>query len=125
MRTLLHSLAFLLLLANSAMAKRAAPAEIPAIVTEQAVFSAPHFAFENGMQQNGGVILAHDPKTKKLLWRMQIYKTTYTQTKETDVQDVFLKTLRYDEVHHLLIMSDETSRVFVLNLATKKVTQIR
>ncbi len=110
------------LFASTLMAKRAAPKEVPAIATEQAVFSVPHFP-EGNRIQNGGVVEARDPKTKKLLWRIQIYKTEY-KALEKDVQDVFIKTLKFDKVHNLLIMSDEKSRVFVLNLSTKKVTQI-
>lgn len=123
MKRIIHTTTLVILLASSVMAKRTAPEKVPPIVTEQAAFSAPHFGFKNGTDQNGGVILAHHPKTKKLLWRIQIYKTEYNAL-EKDVQDVFIKTLKFDKVHNLLIMSDEKSRVFVLNLATKKVTQI-
>ncbi|MDB4321945.1 hypothetical protein N9943_02945, partial [Akkermansiaceae bacterium] len=70
------------------------------------------------------VIEARDSKTKKLLWQVQIYKTKYDEALEKDVQDVFIKSLTLDKVHNLLIMSDEKSRVFVLNLITKRVTQI-
>ena len=44
---------------------------------------------------------------------------------EKDVQDVFIKTLSFDKSHNLLIISDEKSRIFVLNLITKKVTLIK
>jgi hypothetical protein len=88
------------------------------------VFSVPHFP-EGDRVQNGGVVEARDPKSKKLLWRVQIYKTVYDQDLERDVQDVFIKTLSFDKRHNLLIMSDEKARVFVLNLATRNVTQVR
>lgn len=123
MKALIFTTIFTIFLAQSVMAKRAAPEEVPPIVTKQAVFSAPHFRFQNGTDQNGGVILAHHPETEKLLWRIQIYKTEHKAGGKYD-QDVFIKTLSFDKDHNLLIMSDEKSRVFVLNLTTKKVTHI-
>jgi hypothetical protein len=125
MKALIHTTVFALLLTSSATAKRSAPTEVPAITTAEAVYSVPHFGFQNGTDQNGGVILAHHPRTKKLLWRIQIYKTIYEKELEQDVQNVFIKTFTLDKVHNLLIMSDEESRVFALNLTTKKVTQIK
>lgn len=113
----------MVLLASNVMAKRAAPEEVPPIATEKAVFSVPHFP-EGDRTQNGGVIEARDPKTKKLLWQVQVYKTEHDEGLEKDVQDVFIKSLTLDKVHNLLILSDEKSRVFVLNLTTKKVTRI-
>ena len=124
MKALIRTTIFVLLLASSAVAKRSAPAEFPAITTVEAVYSVPHSGFKNGTGQSGGDIHAHHPKTKKLLWSVQVYKTSYDKDLEEDVQDVFIKSLSFDEDHNLLIMSDEKSRVFVLNLTTRKVTQI-
>lgn len=123
MKTVIYATTLMVLLAANVMAKRAAPEEVTPIATDKAVFSVPHFP-EGGLKQNGGVVDARDPKTNKLLWQVQIYKTEYDKALEKDVQDVFIKDLTLDKVHNLLIMSDEKSRVFVLNLATKKVTQI-
>ena len=111
------------LLSANVMAKRLAPEEVPPIATETAVFSVPHFP-EGDRIQNGGVIEARDPKTKKLLWRIRVYQTDYDEALEKDVQDVFIKSMTLDKVHNLLILSDEESRLFVLNLTTKKVTRI-
>ena len=122
MKTIIYTTALMVLFATNVMAKRVAPKEVPPIATEKAVFSVPHFP-RGDRTQNGGVVEARDPKTKKLLWQVQIYKTEY-KALEKDVQDVFIKSLSLDKVHNLLIMSDEKSRVFVLNLSTKKVTQI-
>ncbi len=113
----------MVLLAANVMAKRQAPEDVPPIATDTAVYSVPHFP-EGDHNQNGGVIEARDPKTKKLLWQVHVYKTEYNEGLEKDVQDVFIKSLTMDKTHNLLIVSDEKSRVFVINLSTKKVTQI-
>ena len=123
MKALIYSITFVFLLTTSAMAKRNAPEKVSAIQTSEAVFSVPHFA-KDDRAQNGGFIEAHHPKTKQLLWRIRIYKTDYNPALEKDVQDVFITSLSFDKVHNLLIMADEKSRVFILNLTTKKVSQI-
>lgn len=123
MKAIIYATALMVLLSANVMAKRIAPKEVPPIATDTAVFSVPHFP-EGDRIQNGGVIEARDPKTKKLLWQVQVYKTNYDEALEKDVQDVFIKSLTLDKVHNLLILSDEESRVFALNLTTKKVTRI-
>ena len=80
--------------------------------------------FEEACAWCAWVVQAYHPETGELLWSIQVYTTTYHKDVEQDVQDVFIKTLSIDRDHNLLIISDEKSRVFVLNLATKKVTQI-
>ena len=123
MKTIIHAAVLIALLSTSVMAKRAAPEEVPPVKPEQAVFSAPHFP-EGERKQNGGVVEARDPQTNALLWQVAIYVTKYDEGLEQDVQDVFIKPLTLDKVHNLLILSDEKSRAFVLNLTTKKVTRI-
>ena len=123
MRTILHALALVLLFASGTMAKRVAPAKVPPVNTGEAIVSVPHFP-QGARAQNGGVLEAHHPGTKDLLWRIQIYKTKYKPGLERDVQDVFIKSLSFDKSHNLLIVSDEKGRVFVLNLKNKKVTPI-
>lgn len=71
MRNIFYTTTFILLLASNVMAKRNAPEEVPPIATEKAVYSVPHFP-EGDRVQNGGVVEARHPKTKKLLWRIQI-----------------------------------------------------
>jgi len=123
MKTLIQTTALILLLGFTAFAKRMAPEAVAPVTTEKAVISVPHFP-KGKRAQNGGVVEAHHPETKKLLWRIQVYRTVYDKNLEKDVQDVFIKSLSFDKSHNLLIMSDEKGRLFVLNLKTKNVTQL-
>lgn len=123
MKTIIYATAFMMLLVSQAMAKRIAPAEVPPVRTAEAVYSVPHFP-KGDRKQNGGVIEAHHPQTGKLLWRVQVYRIKYDEDLEGDVQDVFIKSLVFDKKHKLLIMADERSRIFVLNLENRKVTRI-
>ena len=122
MKTLFHTATLILLLASGAMAKRTAPAQVPAITTNKAVFSVPHTPMGEPAQ-SGGFVEAHDPKTKKLLWRIQIYNIKYDPALEQDVQDVFIKTMSLDKKNNSLLISDERSRTYVLDLTTKAVTR--
>ena len=115
----------LLLLASSALAEGIAPKEVPPIVTENAVYSIRHSVFGYGIGSKGGFIQAHDPKTKELLWTVQVYMTLYKDDVEKDVQDVFIRNLSLDKDHNLLIVTDEKSRVYVLDLTTNEVTLVR
>ena len=123
MKAFLPLLALLGILQVDASAKRLAPAKVDPVETPEAVISVPHFP--NGdRKQNGGVLEAHHPESGELLWRVQVYKTTYQPTLEKDVQDVFIKSLTFDAHHGLLILSDEKERIFVLNLENRKVTRV-
>ena len=92
----IYSVLFISLLGLDLMAKRITPKTVAPIQTDNAVYSVPHFSLGE-RSQNGGFIEAHHPKTKKLLWRIQIYKTDYDSELEGDIQDVFIKTMSFDE----------------------------
>jgi tricorn protease-like protein len=123
MKAAIQTVAVVLIVAAPALAKRMAPEKVPPVITENAIISVPHFA-EGARTQNGGVLEAHDPETKELLWRIEVYKTPEDKSLEKDVQHVFIKSLSFDRSHKLIILSDEKGRIYVLNLETKKVTRI-
>ena len=73
--------------------------------------------------RNPGFVEARHPETKKLLWRIQIYNIKYDPALEQDVQDVFIKTMSLDKKNNSLLISDERSRTYALDLTTKAVTR--
>ena len=121
MKKIIHATIWILLLTSAVMAKRAAPKDLTPIVTDKAVYSAPHLRRPEFSMRNPGFVEAHHPKTKKLLWRIQIYNIKYDPALEQDVQDVFIKTMSLDKKNNSLLISDERSRTYVLDLTTKKV----
>lgn len=126
MGTTLPVLFISLLMAASGVAKRVAPSKVSPVKTPSAVYSAPHFIFEKGKAPiSGGVVEARDPKSDKVLWRLQIYQTNHDKDLEGDVQDVFIKSLSYVEAHDILFVTDERKRLFVLDIKNRKVTRIR
>ena len=62
-------------------------------------------------------------KFKHQWWRIQIYNIKYDPALEQDVQDVFIKTMSLDKKNNSLLISDERSRTYVLDLTTKAVTR--
>ena len=123
MKIAFYTCTLVLLLASVVMAKRAAPKDVPPIITDNATYSAPHVRMPQFSMRNPGFVEAHHPKTKKLLWRIQIYNIKYDPALEQDVQDVFIKTMSLDKKNNSLLISDERSRTYVLDLTTKKVAR--
>jgi hypothetical protein len=126
MKTIINTIALTLVLVCNAPAERDAPPKVVSPVkTDNAIISAPHGIRnyqKNEVSRMGGVLEAHHPTTKELLWRIQVYDPI-DQTREEDPH-VFIRSLSFDKIHNLLILSDELERVYVLDLKTKKVTQI-
>ncbi len=123
MKIAFYTCTLVLLLASVVMAKRAAPKDVPPIITDNATYSAPHVRMPQFSMRNPGFVEAHHPKTKKLLWRIQIYNIKYDPALEQDVQDIFIKTMSLDKKNNSLLISDERSRTYVLDLTTKKVAR--
>ena len=105
------------------MAKRAAPKDVLPIATDNAVYTAPHVKLPQFSMRNPGFVEARHPETKKLLWRIQIYSIKYDPTLEQDIQDIFIKTMSFDNKNNSMLVSDERSRTYVLDLTTKAVTR--
>jgi len=123
MKKIFHAPILVLILASSLMAKRAAPKDVPPIITDNAVYSVPHVRLPQFFMCNPGFVEARHPETKKLLWRIQIYNIKYDPALEQDLQDVFIKTMSLDKKNNSLLVSDERSRNYVLDLTTKKVAR--
>ena len=110
---------------DEAFAKRLPPTPVTPIPHCGVIYLAPPFIRDRSGKplQRGGYIEAHDSKTGKLLWRVRIYKTQYDPRLETDMQDVFITRLSLED--DTLIVSDEKSRRFRLDLETRHVTRTR
>ena len=62
-------------------------------------------------------MIASDAKTGKELWRLMIYETNIKPDLEEDVQWVFITRLWFKGTS--LLVRDERSRCYLVNLATK------
>ena len=73
--------------------------------------------------QSGGVVQAIDIASGEELWALKIYLQEYDPTEERDYQEVYIKTMSFDE-HGRLLLEDERRRCYLLDLDSKQVLQI-
>jgi len=107
--------------ASMAHAKRLAPKEVPPVVHDGIQYVVIHFGAFNKTGQNGGYIEARDAKTKKKIWGLQVYETEYDKNLEGDVQDVFITSLKIDKDKKILIVENESGKVYHVDIVQQKV----
>src|SRR6266478_170731 len=83
----------------AADAKRSAPKEVSPVNNQGVNYTAPHWGALNGRAQNGQYIQARSAETDKLLWELRIYEVKYDSKLESDVQDIFITSLKVVEGH--------------------------
>ena len=106
-------------------AKRLAPSEVKPIIHEGIKYIVIHFPdLISEVKQNGGYIEARDAKTDKKLWGLMVYKIEYNRKLESDVQDVFITSLRVDKKANRLIIENELNYTYHVDLKTKKVLHV-
>ncbi|WP_339886895.1 hypothetical protein [uncultured Flavobacterium sp.] len=91
--------------------KRSVPKKVLPIVIENVKYSST-------MNE----IIATDTLTKALLWKKEIYKITYDEKLERDIQDVFIDSISSKD--NLLIIRNEDNDVYSLNLETKEIIKL-
>ena len=102
--------------------KRVGPADVNPVTTNGVRYEVLHWGRERGLEQNGGYIVAVDSTSGKELWLAKIYKANYKPKLETDVQDVFIRSIELSDDNKLLNIIDENGHQFTLDLNTQKVT---
>jgi hypothetical protein len=102
-----------------ANAKRKAPKDVPPVTFQGVKYSAPHWGLANDRKQNGGYIEAAAKDTGKLLWELRVYEIRYDRSLETDVQDVFITSLKI--VNGNLEILNEAGDKFVVDVGKRKV----
>jgi hypothetical protein len=93
-------------------AKRRAPKAVASVVYRDTSYSAPN---DNGRL---GYILASD-STGKVLFQIRVFETEIDAELEEDVQWVFITELKL--TGHSLIVTDEKSRCYSVDLQTRTV----
>jgi hypothetical protein len=99
--------------------KRAAPPEVAPVVIDSVSYSVLHFGLAEGLEQNGGYIVATDRKSGKRLWLVKMYDNKIDPNLERDVQDVFIRSLK--KQGKLLEATDEKGRQYLLDPKTRQV----
>ena len=99
---------------DSASAKRAAPKPVSPVVYQGVTYSAPN---DNGRV---GYILASDA-AGKVLFQIKVFETEIHPKLEEDVQWIFIRELKL--TGSSLVVKDEKSRCYSVDLETKAVKQ--
>jgi hypothetical protein len=102
--------------------KRTGPPEVEAVTLDGLRFEAVHWGRERGLGQNGGYIEAFDADSGRSLWLLQVYKITYQDDLEEDVQDVFIEELKAGAKGRLTV-TDENGHRFLVDPATRSVSK--
>lgn len=98
--------------------KRVGPPDVPPVVLGSIRYEVVHWGRERGLGQNGGYVAAVDIASSKELWVVKVYDVDYKPKLETDVQDVFIKSMKASPDAHSLLITNENNQHFVLDLGT-------
>lgn len=100
--------------------KRTGPLEVDAVTLDGLRFEAVHWGRERDLGQNGGYIEAFDAGSGRALWLLQVYRISYQDELDEDVQDVFIEELKAGPKGKLTV-TDENGRRLMLVPATRSV----
>jgi len=114
-------LVFSLLFCNVSQAKREPPKEVEPVTYKGVKYVVPHWGWKRGRMQNGGYIEAWHIKKDKLLWELQVYVVEYNPDIESDVQDIFITSLKIEDGK--LIIENEAGDRFEIDLDTREVSR--
>jgi hypothetical protein len=102
-------------------AKRVGPPEVPPVTVGRMRIEAMHWGKDRGLGQNGGYIAAFDRASGNELWTLKVYDVHYDPKMESDVQDIFIKSMSKSFFGQKLKITDEHDRRYVIDLDTQKV----
>lgn len=108
-----------LLLGGMALAKRVAPPEVKPLMHHGVTYRAGHARDSRG---NRGTVEAVEASTGKRLWIVTVYEIPYQAGLETDVQDVFIKSLAIDD--GCLRVTNERGKSYCVELETGAVHRV-
>ena len=103
-------------------AKRVGPPDVQPVTIAGVRYEALHWGRERGLDQEGGYIVAKDAASDKELWILKIYTVEYKPKLETDVQDIFIRSISPIENNRKLEIIDERDRQFTVDLGSRTVS---
>lgn len=98
--------------------KRVGPPTVEPVTLGGVRYEAPPWGRGRGLDQNGGYVVATDASSGRELWKVRVYRIDYDPALESDVQDIFIKSIAPGANGHELTVTDERGREFVLDLST-------
>jgi hypothetical protein len=125
--SLLSLALFLGVLTAPALAKRGPPPDAAPVVADGVRYQAVHdrYTANNAPAGLRAYVEAWDVKADKLLWNVKVYEIVYDQNLESDVQDIYIESLKMDG--KILVATTERKkeyRVDIYGLLTKSINAI-
>ena len=111
--------------ARTVVKKRAAPEPVEPLQIGQVRYEVVPWGRSRGLAQDGGVIRAVDVGTGRELWLLQVYMLERDPRMETDKQEVFITQLSADPDGRGLFVDTERGARHRVDLATRRVTDVR
>lgn len=105
-------------------AKRIAPKEVAPLVLNGIRYEAVVNGRPLGYEHRGGIIAAFDERDGAQLWHLQVYRNQYNEILEKDVQDVFITKIEVATDGKSLLITNERSVRYLLNLGDHSVTKL-
>jgi hypothetical protein len=114
---------FLGFLASPALAKRTAPREAAPLVAGGVRYQVLHDRYLANDRPAGlrAYIEAWDVKSNKRLWKVKVYEIVYDRNLETDVQDVYIESLKLDGKK--LTATTENKKAYRVDIDRHKVVE--
>ena len=103
-------------------AKRVGPPKVEPVTLGTTRYEVVHWGRKRGLGQNGGYIAALNAKSGAELWILKVYDIQYEEKLETDVQDIFIKTMTKSKTKHALDITDEKGRKYKVDVESRKVS---
>jgi hypothetical protein len=95
--------------------KRKGPADVPPVFMGDTRFEAIHWGTARGLAHNGGYLRAVNQLTDEELWVLEIYDVVKDPERESDVQDVFITSLKKTLFGRKLRIADEAGRRYLVD----------
>ena len=109
-------LLFLGILLPPCFCKRTEPKKVPSVIVNGIEFRVVHFYNpENKTPQNGGIIEVYTISSNTKKDTIIVYTTEYSNTKEKDIQDVFITKMKLLNPT-ILQVTNEKKQVFLVNI---------
>ena len=92
---------------------RKAPPSVPPVIRDGVRYQQNLRASEAEFGQVGGILTAYDAKTGAALWSVKVYENQRKPGLEGDVQDVFFRSMAFDEAGRLIVENERGARFAV------------
>lgn len=101
------------------VAKRIGPPDVAPLIVGTIRYQVLPWGKDRGLGQNGGYLSAVDTATEQEIAVIKVFEIDYDPNLESDVQDVFIKSLHLHPTGSALVVENELGRCYVVDLQSR------